>query len=150
MNQSRIICAGFNDLQVLQKGWYGVERSPEGIYFRASSAHAEIPCTGLKGKLNLTLFLSCRAEHTRQPLQVNIFTTKEDSVRWNLNTNHWTTRTGTLERVENGIIHIEVENPWSPDALYQNGDVRSLGILLSAIRLEPVSAERTLSASGQG
>ena len=51
---------------------------------------------------------------------------------------------------QNGIIHIEVENPWSPDALYQNGDVRSLGILLSAIRLEPVSAERTLSASGQG
>ena len=37
---SQIITVGINDRNALEEGWYGLEKSPEGLVYRASAREA--------------------------------------------------------------------------------------------------------------
>ncbi len=131
----RLINAGINDLPIFHKGWYGLEKSPEGILFRASSADARLKIPDVQGRCKMCLLFSARPEHTGEPLRIIVKGANGSSFDFTVSTNHWSLREGTIQLDESGIIQFHIENPWSPDTLYHNGDVRSLGIMLSAIRI---------------
>lgn len=131
-----MILIGKNDQRHLIKGWYGIERSPEGIYYRASKPRALfVPCR--EGVTHVTLLLSARPEHTGMPLEVSLHSGESGRGSFTLCCNGWTTRTAEIFIQPNVPVVIEIKNPWSPDSLYHNGDIRALGILLSAIRFSP-------------
>lgn len=140
MIDSRILCTGQNDAVAFVEGWYGLQRSPEGLLFRSSAAKARLKLLDIGGPVRLILLLSARPEHTRKPLKGRVTSGTHSSFPFELTTNQWTTREGVLEVGEDSIVTIEVDNPWSPDRLYKNGDARSLGIMLSAIRISPLYA----------
>lgn len=113
-------------------GWYGIERSPEGVVYRASRKRARLKAPGT-GEADLILCLSARPGHAGEPLRAAV-TVGGAGFGFSLGTNGWTTRRGRL-RLEEGVpVEIEVLNPWSPGSLYGNGDIRSLGILLASAR----------------
>lgn len=133
---SILILAGINDRTVLDEGWYGLEKSPEGILYRASSPKSTFIIPVLNPSILLTFLLAGRPEHTGEPLSFTITSNDSTLADFQLNTNHWTTRQVNVSLKNEQRIHLKVKNPWSPDNIYKNGDVRSLGILLSAIRIE--------------
>lgn len=130
----RIICMGYNDLRILGDGWYGVEKSPERILYRASAPLAEIRVPA-RGQIKLGLLLSARPEHAGEPLRGLVRGENESGFDFTLFSNYWTFRNGFVVPDSKRTIRIAVQNPWSPDSLYNNGDARALGILLSAIRI---------------
>ncbi len=134
MNE-RILLAGYFDHKIFRDGWYDVERDPVGIIFRASGPRANVYHGCEKGRYSLHLLLTARPEHSGEPLRGKI-SCGNSSLAFSLKHNLWSVRSGNLE-LEEEELTIEVKNPWSPDRLYKNGDVRSLGILLSAIHLMP-------------
>ncbi len=138
MSTSQIILAGFNDNRALVEGWYGLEKSPKGLLYRATSRNAEIKTRLPHGPVQCTLFVSARPEHTGENLIVTVSSDDKKRFQFNLHTNQWTTRTGKLILDESRTITIETDNPWSPDRIYNNGDARALGIMLNAIRLDPI------------
>jgi len=135
---TKAILIGLNDRNVLQEGWYGLEKSPEGLLYRASSPRAEWKIAGFSGRIQLTLLLAARPEHAGKPLQATISTETGSKFELRLGTNQWTTRNGELNLPADGKMALEIHTPWSPHQLYQNGDARSLGILLSALHIRPV------------
>lgn len=142
VNRSHLILPGFNDLRIFQDGWYDLEKSPEGILFRSSFPQATMQLPWPRQNIVLSLFVSARPEHAGKPLQVKIETfDKSSHFLFSLYTNGWTIRSGALRLDETGRICINCENPWSPNQLYHNGDVRLLGIMLSGIRLHEASKE---------
>ncbi|MEW6238123.1 MAG: hypothetical protein AB1656_22265 [Candidatus Omnitrophota bacterium] len=132
---TKAILIGLNDRKVLQEGWYGLEKSPDGLLYRASSVRAEWKIAGFGGRIRLTLLLAARPEHVGKPLQATVSTETGTKFEFQLGTNQWTTRNGELILPADGKIALEVYTPWSPHQLYQNGDARSLGILLSALHI---------------
>ncbi len=136
----RLICVGYNDRRIFGNGWYGLEKSPRGILYRASTPYAELQVSDV-GKLDIGMMITARPEHCGEPLRVTLQSGKlSDSASLSemhivLETNGWVIREGTLLVGDDRIIRILTQNPWSPDRLYRNGDVRSLGILISSIRI---------------
>ncbi len=128
------IVVGLNERNFLGEGWYGLEKSPEGMMYRASSKTAQIECS-LSGSAKVVFHLSARPEHVGESLRVAVSTGEQDGFTFELVSNQWTTRTGELVLEKNVPITLHVENPWSPGALYENADLRSLGILLTAMRM---------------
>ncbi len=133
---SILILAGVNDRSVFDEGWYGLEKSPEGILYRASLPNSTIMIPIKNSSMLLTFLLAGRPEHTGEPLSFTIMSNDSTIADFQLTTNHWTTRQVDVSLNNEQLIHLKVKNPWSPDNIYKNGDVRSLGILLSAIRIE--------------
>ncbi len=136
MTNSRIISLGINDLHAINDGWYGLEKSPERVYFRASAPLAELtlPIEGIR--VDLSLYLAARPEHAGEPLEASVFNSTADSgFTFILETNGWSIRSGSVIINQDKKIQIIIKNPWSPDRLYNNGDSRSLGVLLSAVRI---------------
>jgi hypothetical protein len=132
------INVGINDLHIFQDGWYGLEKSPEGLLFRASSSQATLKFEGMEGRCKIILLFSARPEHTGEPLCGSVYGNCDEgsTFEFSIDTNRWCVREGMVDLDPNGLIHIQIKNPWSPDALYQNGDARSLGLMLSAVRIE--------------
>ncbi len=130
-----IVCAGYNDLQWLNEGWYGVEKSPEGILYRASGPVGVLRFPW-EGRVMLSLYLSARPEHSGEPLRVLVKSQDDAGFYFTLVTNGWTLRRGSVVLGKERKIRIEAQNPWSPDSIYNNGDARSLGILLCGIRFD--------------
>gem|GEM_PF-6759960 len=128
------IVIGLNERSFLGEGWYGLEKSPEGLLYRAATRKATIH-SPLSGQVNMILLLSARPEHSGAPLRVTVSAGNTSRFSFELTTNHWTTRGGEFFLDENCPITIETHNPWSPDSLYGNADLRALGILLSAARI---------------
>ncbi len=125
---------GLNERDFLGDGWYGLEKSSEGILYRAASRIAKID-TPLSGLSTLVFLLSARPEHVGEPLKVTVSSGSESTSGFELHTNHWTTRSVDLTLEEGQPITIEAHNYWSPDKVYGNADLRALGILLSAVRI---------------
>lgn len=133
----QIILAGVNDRLVFTEGWYGLEKSPEGILYRASSAQATCKFS-TSGKIRLTFLLSARPEHTGAPLAVHLKIGDQFIDSFELQVNPWTIRQSEFHLPDDTILTIVAQNPWSPDKIYRNGDARSLGILLSALILDSI------------
>ncbi len=132
---SQIITVGINDCNALEEGWYGLEKSPEGLVYRASAREALLKVPFTRQRVHVTLLLSARPEHTDEVLKGIVSTSAGADFTFELATNTWTVRRGSLDIGEDRLIRILVYNPWSPDTLYKNGDTRSLGILLSAVHV---------------
>ncbi|MGC9328992.1 MAG: hypothetical protein ACP5I1_15255 [Candidatus Hinthialibacter sp.] len=130
----QIICFGYNDLRMLGDGWYGVERSPEGILYRSSGPSAEF-FTLISAPVSLSLIASARPEHAGESLKGAIKGQENSGFEFILETNGWTVIHGSVIPGESRALRLSVENPWSPDRLYHNGDARALGILVSAVRM---------------
>ncbi len=135
MIDSHVITVGNNDRLALEEGWYGLEKSPEGLVYRASSREALLRIPFALQRVQVTLLLAARPEHTHEPLKGLVSTSAGTDFLFELTTNHWTVRQGFLETGEDRLIRILVYNPWSPGQLYANGDERLLGILLSAVHV---------------
>lgn len=133
------ICPGVNDLHDFADGWYGLQRSPEGLLFRSTSAHARLKITGFSGLASVSLLISARPEHTGFPIQGVVTCGEDSSFAFQLTTNHWTLREGNLTLQPNSIIDLHITTPWSPDKIYHNGDARQLGIMVSAVRISSTS-----------
>jgi hypothetical protein len=137
----KIILIGKNDIGFLDDGWYGLEKSPEGLFYRASSPEAWICIPDiLTGQVSVSLILAARPEHCGHPIEVEILSDESHSFTFQLETNNWSTRSGVLDMGKSQKMAIKTHTPWSPDNLYKNGDMRSLGILLNAIRIEPLDS----------
>ncbi|MDX9753307.1 MAG: hypothetical protein RBU29_05060 [bacterium] len=139
----KIILIGKNEFGSLGEGWYGLEHSPEGVWYRASAPKAEIHLPTPFETVTLSLLVTARPSHTGQPLEVEITSGESGRFAFTLESNLWTIRKGVLDGNGGTTLQIRVKNPWSPDRLYQNGDARSLGILLSAIRIESLTRDST-------
>lgn len=127
---------GINDRKVLKEGWYGLEKSPEGLVYRASSREAVLKLPFARQRVQITLLLSARRpKNAAEPLKGMVSSSTGSDFMFELATDLWTVRRGSLDVGEDRLVHIQVANPWSPDQLYRNGDTRSLGILLSAAHL---------------
>lgn len=131
----RIICMGYNDLRCLGEGWYGLEKSPENILYRASAPFAEIQVVTRK-TVELSLFLSARPDHVGEPLHGSVQGEAGSEFDFTLFHNGWALRKGIVVPDAERTIRIVAQNPWSPDRLYDNGDSRALGFLVSAIRID--------------
>jgi len=133
---SQIITVGINDRNALEEGWYGLEKSPEGLVYRASAREALLKVPFTRQRVHVTLLLSARRPRdAAEPLKGMVSTSEGTDFTFELATNAWTVRRGSLDIGEDRLIRILVYNPWSPDTLYKNGDTRSLGILLSAVHV---------------
>jgi len=132
---SQIITVGINDCNALEEGWYGLEKSPEGLVYRASAREALLKVPFSRQRVHVTLLLSARPEHTGEVLKGIVSASAGADFTFELAANTWTVRRGSLDIGEDRMIRILVYNPWSPDTLYKNGDSRSLGILLSAVHV---------------
>jgi hypothetical protein len=130
----RIICMGYNDVRFLGEGWYGLEKSPENILYRASAPLAEI-YVATRRAVELSLLLSARPAHVGEPLRVSVQGEAGSRFDCTLDYNGWTLRKGWVVPDSEGMVRFLAQNPWSPDRLYDNGDARALGILVSAIRI---------------
>ncbi|MBN2326792.1 MAG: hypothetical protein JXR73_06535 [Candidatus Omnitrophica bacterium] len=130
----QIICFGYNDLHMLGDGWYGVERSPEGILYRSSAPAAEF-FTPNPEQVSISLIASARPEHAGEALKGSIKGQDNSGFEFILETNGWTVIKGSAIPGKARTLRLNVENPWSPDRLYHNGDARALGLLVSAIRM---------------
>lgn len=132
---NNLILSGKNEDPYLGDGWYGLERSPEGILYRAAKpqAHLSIP---VEGKIELTLYISARPEHTKIPFLCDILVDQQKQAEFTLSSNNWVTRVIELSLIKDSTIEFQTTTPWSPDKLYQNGDIRALGMLMSSIRIE--------------
>ena len=137
MIYSLVITVGINDRKVLEEGWYGLEKSPEGLVYRASTREALLKVPFAHQRVHVTLLLSARAKDAKEPLKGIVSTSAGTDFTFELATNHWTVRRGSLDVGEDRLIRVLVYNPWSPGQLYKNGDERSLGILLSALHVLP-------------
>jgi len=137
----KIILIGKNEFGFLGDGWYGLERSPEGIWYRAAAPVAEIHLPVQFEKVSISLHVSARPQHTGKPLDVEITAGTGPLFLFCLQSNHWTIRSGLMDLTSNNTLRIHTKNPWSPDLIYHNGDARSLGILLNAIRIESQSRD---------
>ncbi|MDP8243645.1 MAG: hypothetical protein P9L94_06160 [Candidatus Hinthialibacter antarcticus] len=135
MDHSKIILMGQDDATFLGYGWFGVERSPEDVLFRAAGKQAifRLPLTA--DRVELAFLAAARPLHAGEPLQFGINRDGERLITWTLHTNGWTVRCGVIERYSGEDLMLEADNPWSPDKLYQNGDSRLLSVLVSSIRV---------------
>ena len=102
--------------------------------YRAASRKAELLLPVVRGRVRLVFLVAARPEHTKTPLHTKVTAENESGFCFALSVNPWTTRWGELD-LESERITVTTENPWSPDRVYDNGDLRALGILLSAIRI---------------
>ncbi|MBI1389655.1 MAG: hypothetical protein GC154_14550 [bacterium] len=134
MPASRLILMGKNDQSYLGEGWYGVERSPEGILFRATARRAVLRLPYPGQRIELGVYVSARPLHAGEPLRFTVNCGETAAHTWELTTNGWTVRKGIVEVPESGEVALEALNPWSPDALYHNGDARLLGLLLASLQ----------------
>lgn len=128
------ILPGERGCDAFVEGWYDLERSPEGMLFQASSRRATLKLVGAQGRVEVALLIAARPEHARQPLRLRLRGVDGLPLSWTLETNGWTVRGGEIDAGEEGMLQLEALNPWSPDALYCNGDARLLGVMLGAAR----------------
>ena len=135
----RFILVGNNEASFLGEGWYGLEKSPDHFYYRACGPLATIHLPGMKQRIRLSLILSARPEHAGEPLRVEVCSSSEEVWHLTVETNQWAVRTGELMLDSRANVEFRCLNPWSPDQIYKNGDVRSLGFLLNAMRIEETS-----------
>lgn len=134
---SILILSGKNEAPYLGDGWYGLERSPEGILYRAAKPKAFLTLP-VEGKTELTLYCSARPEHTNTPFECFFLVDGDKRAEIALNSNNWVTRMVELTLTKDSTIEIHTKTPWSPDTLYQNGDIRALGMLVSSIRVNDI------------
>lgn len=132
-----LILSGKNERPYFGDGWYGLERSPEGILYRAAKPHAylSLPVTE---KIELTLYISARPEHTHIPFKANILVDGNQQAEISLTSNNWTTRVIQLTHAKKSQIELQTLTPWSPDTLYHNGDIRALGMMVCSIRVDEI------------
>ena len=136
----KIILIGKNEINNLGDGWYGLEKSPEGMYYRAASPTAAILLPlGMK-KISLSMILSARPQHAGEPLRLEIFSKPNSYFKFSLETNIWSICHGELDVEGCSEILVKTKNPWCPDNLYHNGDTRALSILLNAVRIEDIKS----------
>lgn len=129
-----MILFGHNDAGALGEGWYDAERSPDGVLYRAMQPRAELIAPG-EGRWRMVLYASARAEDTGEALKIVCGNDTAHPLAFA--TNGWTTRMCDVQCEANRTVELLVMNPWSPDGLYRNGDARSLGALVSAVRWLP-------------
>ncbi len=134
MEKTKIILIGQDDAPYFGYGWFGVERSPEEMLFRAAGKQAifRLPLTA--DKIELALMAAARPIHTGEPLQVGLNRDGERLITWVVETNGWTVLSGTLDKYQGEDLMLEADNPWSPDVLYKNGDSRLLSLMVSSMR----------------
>lgn len=128
---------GKNDRESLGDGWYGAERSPEGILFRATGPVAGIRLVGNFDRAEISIFAAARPEHAGEDLVVELRQKQSVLARMEWSLNQWLIRRAGIEFDPGDELTIYIVNPWSPDALYENGDARQLGLMVSAIRAAP-------------
>ncbi len=136
-SQSILILVGYNERPYLGDGWYGLEKGPGGMLYRASSKKAEIHVP-LEGYVELSLLFSARPEHTGGLFEASVVGDAGSYFDIELAANGWSTRQGELVLDQDRPILIDTLTPWSPDTIYKNGDARSLGMLLNAVRITPI------------
>lgn len=133
--ESLMIVMGTNETPWLGEGWDGLERSPAGMLYRAARENAWLQLPPASGG-EIKLLLSARPEHAKAPLRWSVRCGGHRHEGKALAWNGWVIRCLALGPVQEGIW-LETHNPWSPDQLYQNGDARQLGLLVSAICWQP-------------
>lgn len=133
-----IILIGKNEINNLGDGWYELEKSPEGMYYRAASSAAGILVPPGMKMISISLITAARPQHTGEPLRVEVFSKINSYFKFSLETNMWTICHGELDVEGCTEIIIKTKNPWSPDNIYHNGDTRALSIMLNAVRIDSI------------
>lgn len=134
MEHSKIVLMGQDDVSFLGYGWFGVERSPEDVIFRAAGKQAIFRLPLRSERIELAFLAAARPLHAGEPLRIGVNRDGERLITWTVQTNGWTVRSGEIKDYSGEDLMLEADNPWSPDALYKNGDSRLLSLLVSSIR----------------
>jgi len=132
----RLYLFGFNEKPILRDGWYDPERFEGGPLFRATAAEARL-FLGERDVDEVILICSARPTLVGEPLRAALLDRWERTTPIVISTDAWHIRRYVPLRHGQvvGDLKIVVENPWWPGRAFGCGDRRSVGLLVSAVRL---------------